>query len=1265
MLSSENGFTEAIDDGSCDWKGTERYDLVGRLGRGGMGVVYEAFDKERGQSVAVKTLLHFSPAALYQFKQEFRTLADVRHDNLVRFYEFVLEDGGNVFFTMELVRGVDFLKYVQSDARRSSKTAPTLRLEVVGGELSPGVDIRRANATSPSSKRATPADIERLRAALRQLVDGTCVLHAAGKLHRDIKPSNVLVTSEGRVVLLDFGVAAELGSRPQDVATPSEGIVGTARYIAPEQAEEAPLSPASDWYSVGVMLYEALVGRPPFEGSVMEVLTLKNTLEPPRPSECVTGVPADLDDLCVSLLRCDPNLRPSGAEIMRRLGVVRSSPRPPRPTIADGQEIIGRESQLGALREAFEATRAGQSMTVRVSGAPGMGKSAVVRHFLDSLEVRGEARVLRGRAYEREAVPYKGVDSLIDALTHLLVGAAEAGSIVDIPADAWALARLFPVLRHVPGIGDPPDGEIGDPQDVRRRAIESLRAIFASLARRQPVVVFLDDAQWADVDSAILVASLMKAPHAPPLLFLMTFREGEEATSPFLAELARRWPKQAAVRELKVGPLSDHEGVQLALCLLDAPGHVAQRVAEGVSREARGSPFLIEELARSNQGQASPSGSTLAVLTLEQMVGERLDRLSAGARSVMEMVAIEGRPVQVALLAQAAGIDAIDSAFTVLAARRFVQTGLRGGQEVVESVHARIRETIVAQLPEARLRQHHLRLAQALEHLSSGDAEAIAVHWLGAGNGVRAAHFAETAAEQAALTLAFDRAARLIQFALGHVPAGEQDASRLQKRLAEVLQWAGRHQEAARAYIRAAHGAAATESVELHRAAAEQLLLSGHIAEGTERLHGVLDAAGMHAPRSPLAAVFWFIIYSLWLKVIGLRFKERAADTVSPTDKLRVDALFTVAMGFALVDTILGACMQARHMVEALRVGEPLRVARATVLEAAHLAATGKPPTLRERRLIEIAQTLTRRLARPESDAYFNGIRGISMFHRGEWALANEFFERAEKAPHEYAGASFNRVYHVYSYAMRGDLKGTVKRMELLMQRARDRGELYTTANLGTTLLLTAALAADDLEGARRGLREALADWPQDRFLVPHYQAMVFGADIDLYAGEVAQAYDRFVERLPALKKSQFLYSGMVRTMSRAARGRLAVAAIAARPERRSQYIAEARLMAKLLEGETDPWVGTVAAVMRATVENAAGHRDVAIASLRLAIERMERTDTRVGLPVARYRLGQLLGGSEKRQVLETAMAELAAQGVVNPSRFADVSLPGTWDSST
>lgn len=197
------------------------YRLLGQLGRGGMGVVYEALHVQRGDRMALKTLPSLDGAALHRFKREFRSLADVNHPNLIGLHTLEA-DGGQWFFTMDLVEGVDFLKYVRPN---------------------------------------DSLDEARLRAALAQLVTGVIALHGHHIIHRDLKPPNVMVTHDGRVVVLDFGLVLELDS-VGFLSRTTDKVAGTPTYMAPEQAAAGNVTAASDWYAVGVMLYEALAGKP-------------------------------------------------------------------------------------------------------------------------------------------------------------------------------------------------------------------------------------------------------------------------------------------------------------------------------------------------------------------------------------------------------------------------------------------------------------------------------------------------------------------------------------------------------------------------------------------------------------------------------------------------------------------------------------------------------------------------------------------------------------------------------------------------------------------------------------------------------------------------------------------------------------------------------------------------------------------------------------------------------------------------------------------
>lgn len=270
----------------------DRYSIVRRIGAGGFGVVFEALDRTRGERVALKTLGRLEPASLLRFKREFRAVADLSHPNVVQLFDLEAFEG-EWFFTMELVDGVDFLAWVRRRFEVTHSDGPSDESErtLVADEI---LHATVSRTVAPSLRQTIDYGV--LREALRQLAHALIALHDAELVHRDMKPSNVVVDRDGRVVLLDFGIAADL--RREDArVTDVDAVVGTPAYMAPEQGAAMPVGPATDWYAVGVMLFEALTGTLPFQGSALQMLMDKQHIAPPRPAAVAANVPADLDAL--------------------------------------------------------------------------------------------------------------------------------------------------------------------------------------------------------------------------------------------------------------------------------------------------------------------------------------------------------------------------------------------------------------------------------------------------------------------------------------------------------------------------------------------------------------------------------------------------------------------------------------------------------------------------------------------------------------------------------------------------------------------------------------------------------------------------------------------------------------------------------------------------------------------------------------------------------------------------------------------------------
>ncbi len=1248
-----------------DFPGTARFRVERPIGSGGMGVVYEATDVERGARVALKTLRNLDASSIIRFKAEFRALADIHHENLVRFGE-LLTEGGHYFFTMELLDGVDFLSYVRPGiATESIAQNSTESLHAADTVAATSLRGSAVAQTKPGK-----LDEARLRAALAQLVRGLAALHAAGKVHRDVKPTNVIVEAregqEARVVIVDFGLV-------MDVATQGtgDGIAGTIAYMAPEQASGGTVGPAADWYAVGVMLYEALTGEIPFFGSAYEVLTTKRTAAPPRPRDVARDAPEDLDALCIDLLAPDPAARPTGEDIIKRLGLAPAARVSLMPPSGEGAVFVGRKLELEQLQAAYEQARRGAGVTVYIHGESGLGKTALARTFVEHMS-RSDPNVivLKGRCYERESVPYKAVDGVIDALGRYLLRMPRSQLASLMPPTASRLGRAFPVLERlqsVPTTTEEPASAASsmlDPLERRARVFFAMRDLLHSLAEEHFVVMLIDDLQWADADSLLLLREVMRPPSASMLL-LATVRTEREA-----ARAKRDGPPASLpqsrlnvgsstmpgdVRIVHLEPLDETESRALADALMErahASGNVPESTADAIVREAAGHPLFIDELVRH-----AWTGRARKAIRLEDALWSRIQATEDPERRLLEVLSVARGPLAYEAAAAACGLDspsALDELVSKLRFERLVRTTRMRDRVAVEAYHDRVRQAVLAHLPGSEA-EIHARIAAALEQSKDSDLEALAEHHRGAGDLSKAAAYAMRAADAASAQLAFDRASRLYEWALAMQPeAATKDAL---LKLAIALASTGRGPAAADAYMRtAAVSADAAEALDFRRRAAHHLLTTGHTREGMVVMDDVMRELDLKIAASPRRAVLSLALHHARLRLRGLRFKRHAAP---PRDLARVDACFTASAGLAFVDTLRGAELQARGLLLALAAGDPGRVARALTNEGAFLATTGESSRERWNALFEAARALAIEVGDPRVIGHVIAGEGVALNLCGYWLASRARCEDALRLLREHSPSSTWEIDAATVYSLRalvqlGQIGALRAELPECLADAESRSDRFLQNGLRTGDLNLVWLALGDVDGARRELDSL--EQESDRPL-PHIHRLTARVRIDLYTGDVARAHERITERWSDIERGQLLRIQLQRITMVGLRARAALAGARASGQNRT-LLDEAAHFTNDLARCGAPWALADAAMLRGCLGHALGDAGRAATSFEQAAHDYDQCDMSLHAAVARFRLGKIKGGDEGRATVAYAREWMKTQGVADPEALAAVLAP-------
>lgn len=1204
-----------------------RFQLKHELGRGGMGTVYRAYDRVAGHDVALKVLRGMPVEGRLHLKSEFRALANVVHPNFVNLYELVIEED-SCFYTMELVHGADFSGYVAAQRERD------------------------ANGTW----------LVRVRDAARQLALALNALHESGKLHRDVKPSNVLVTDAGRVVLLDFGLAVST------VDSEAEELVGTPVYMSPEQLWGRPLSPASDWYSFAVTLHEAVSGQIVTRADLLSIQASRT-----QPNAAADAVDPELESLILGLLDPEPERRPSSSRILECLGEIsRDAGRvslPPSST----PRLIGREDALLELRRVLDDPAG--PVVLRVPGQSGVGKSSLLRVFLDDVDRNPDVVVLRSRCHPQETVVFNAVDGFVDDLGREVRERLPPQDRSLSPAQHAALSQVFPVLARALDSDWDASTPASD-NDRRLLAFDALREILNRLAQRCRLVAWLDDAQWGDRDSGILLRHLLTANGAPcPIRLVMSYRAEDEGHSPCLRALREDNEFWQRTQQLPLAALDAQQSGALMEALLGADWQGDQRVREQLLRASAGSPFLLNESARY---LAAHDATQPSAVSLDDILRVRTNNLPADSRTLLEVLAVAGAPIEQWTALAAAALDRDRRGLLADLERLCIVRTTDVHTRRVEFYHDKLREEVLRQLGDEVRNSRHGALGRALLSGSSPNPLSAFEHFEAAGDVEAMRRYVLTAANHALKLLAFERAARLYQRAIQLRP-GEVELHELYRRLGTSFAGAGHGSDAARAYSEAAEhlkqsdGVSAEQIVNLHRLAAEQFIQVGQYQDGLLILRRVLTEFGVQFPASRGEA----LKRATGLRLLSLVQGYRARASSSPGSELelrRFDALWSVTTRLSMVDYALCSYAAARCAREAVRLNEPSRLSRALSMEASFSSLI--PYAVFQRRalaLLEQAERHARHETASPHDAIFTeSARAVISFYRGEfrstWQRSDAALARlrAELPGRQWEDAPA-QLWSLLGLAMNGELKELIRRVLEARADAARRNDRYVEQGISLGVPTVAWLARGDIDEARRRADVALS-WAPQSYTAQHYQHYVSHVDYDLYSGDSLSPWRRTADTWETHRRENFLMLTFIRDDLLRARGRAALSAAIELRRARGKRLPSGETMAQLLtttsraaraltQHRTSFSTG-VGLLLEAGLSMFQGEQPKAERQLEQALAVFDRGDLRVFREVTRFGLGRVRGLCAAR-VRDAAEAWLREQGVVDPLQFARTLAPG------
>jgi predicted ATPase/signal transduction histidine kinase/ActR/RegA family two-component response regulator len=862
------------------------YRLRARLHEGSATLVYRAEREHDGRPVVLKLLKReaATPGALARYRHEYALLSSLAIPGVI------------TALGLEITRGTAMLV-----------------LEDFGGE------------SLASLQRQQRFQLARVLAIGARVAEILGQLHDHGIIHRDINPSNILLApATGEIKIADFGWSIQLAGVAAQVPG-THGLEGTLAYVSPEQTGRMsrPVDHRTDFYSLGVTLYELCTGRLPFDSKdPLELVHSHLARQPPSVHERAPDTPAQVSDIVMKLMakmpedryHCAQGCAYDLAECVRQLrehGHIERFPLGQNDRAGRFQmaaRLYGRERERAALTEALARVTEGARELVLVAGYPGIGKSVLVKELAEPI-ARHRGYFVEGKFDQyRRNVPYSALAQAFGALASQLMAEPEdrvarrrEALREALGPNAQVLAEVIPEVALL--LGPQPEASRLGPAETESRFNHLFRRFLEVLcSAERPLVVFLDDLQWADVASLRLVKLMMTAPELRHLLVIGAYRESEiDADHPLAAGLGELRAAQVAIEHVTLGPLGVEQVRELLSDTLQRSREDTAGLADLVVAKTAGNPFFVNQFLRTLHHDgllvfdpvlrgwrwSLPDIHALGITdNVVDLMVERMRKLPAATQHVLELAACVGNVFDVDTLAvicdespaaiSAHLMPALELGLVQSVAAPEARTGEPNGvAQRVGALHAfvhdRVQQAAHALISDVDKAAIHLRVARQLARaLSPGERERrgfeLAEHFaLGAAlvddpvERILVARTCLAAGRRAKEALARETAQRFLRAGLAILPAASwRDHYELQRDLARVA--------IEIEYLSGDFGAAERLSREvldnardlLDKAAVHELQIICLVAQGraVEALgiaHEALSMLGMALPREPAA----------------------------------------------------------------------------------------------------------------------------------------------------------------------------------------------------------------------------------------------------------------------------------------------------------------------------------------------------------------------------------------------------------------------------